>query len=83
MEWDIRWIKARPHPGPLPRGEGERFAAFRLYGRPPSGVFHKTAATATIRQPFQERRVLFSLSSGERAGVRADVSLTNKSAISN
>src|SRR5882724_1941664 len=79
-QMDYRPPSPWPSPPRSPRGEGERFAAFGLSEGPGcgphSGVIPKAAATATLKQPFQERRVLFSLSSGERAGVRADVSLT-------
>src|SRR6516162_5093880 len=67
-------INAYPHPGPLPRGEGESSPAF----------CRSTACDQCNRQELErtlcisERAICISLSPGERAGVRVRV-FTNKS----
>ena len=75
--WENEWIDARPHPCPLPRGEGESFAVAgeveRVQFAVRFGANPKKAETA--REPFElhESVACYSLSPGERARVRASV----------
>jgi len=70
---------ARPHPDPLPRGEGEHFTSldnFSIFMAATDSVLF--AVRFRITQPvawLKTRRIILPLP-GERAGVRADVSLT-------
>ena len=71
-------VHARPHPGPLPRGEGERPTSLDnfsiIMAVTDSGSF---AVRRMITQPIawlKTRRTILPLL-GERAGVRADASL--------
>ena len=75
-------LEARPHPGPLPRGEGEPSAAAWRQNRcfcflPRLGT-QAEAGTATEIIEVKESGVTLSLSAGERAGVRAGI-ITNDS----
>jgi len=68
---------ARPHPGPLPRGEGEAARGSRKFGhhncnRPLSTIRAKTLTTSCDVQIVNNRRMILPLL-GERAGVRAVV----------
>ena len=72
---------ARPHPGPLPRGEGEhdhRFGGFAHRGCSPRfGLCCRARPkTEAVALPPGSGR-WFPLSSGERAGVRAGLPLTH------
>ena len=68
-------FNARPHPDPLPRGEGEAIAA----SKNPAGRFRNRRATGFRKQLHEELRALKLTRSGEtmlpllgeRAGVRA------------
>ena len=72
---------ARPHPGPLPRGEGESFAVAGEFGR--ARFAHRFSAksiaaeTARAISEPHETPDCHSLSPGERARVRASVQLTS------
>jgi hypothetical protein len=71
-------VHARPHPGPLPRGEGEYFTSldnFSILMAVADSV--SFAVRHKITQPIawlKTRRTIPPLL-GERTGVRADVSL--------
>jgi hypothetical protein len=70
-------VYARPHPGPLPRGEGEHIASlekFSIFMAVTDSV--SLAVRHKITQPIawlKARRTIPPLL-GERAGVRADTS---------
>ena len=64
MGWGEVCVNDRPHPGPLPRGEGETLPAFRV--KSATGLCE--CADATLRATQSH-----SLSPGERARVRASV----------
>ena len=66
---------ARPHPSPLPRGEGEPPASFRKLrrhncGRRVSRLRSETGRTTAILRIFKNGWIILPLL-GERAGVRA------------
>ena len=70
-------VHARPHPGPLPRGEGELDHVPGSFGRRgcifrPVEVCGETREQLKPARLAQERRTSLPLL-GERAGVRADV----------
>ena len=69
---------ARPHPGPLPRGEGETVSALRQaphtrFKRAPRAKNQRTEAANGIHEVSPNTAIVLPLP-GERAGVRADVS---------
>ena len=77
-------IYARPHPGPLPRGEGAAVHVSRKFGRPNCSdrlSVIRAGNLTTTRDVYltRNRRMILPLL-GERAGVRAVVS-TNFSRI--
>jgi hypothetical protein len=70
-------VYARPHPGPLPRGEGEANclggnSVRRDCSHRPSAICSKTHSIISNIRITQERRMILPLL-GARAGVRADV----------
>ena len=70
-------IYARPHPGPLPRGEGEVICVVHILVRCGCrhrlSVIHSIAHTKTCDvRVTNNRRIILPLP-GERAGVRAEV----------
>ncbi len=73
-------MNVRPHPGPLPQ-ERENYLphfddAHALGGRVPFAANDLAAACAIATNKFHIDAVWFTLSPGERAGVRASVNLT-------
>src|SRR5208282_2800088 len=71
-------VYARPHPGPLPRGEGEATRLARRLNRPNYSrhlavVRTRTVTTTRVGRSANDRRLIPPLL-GERAGVRAVVS---------
>ena len=70
-------MNARPHPGPLPQERGNRSQGF--IGAEVSGFSprletnHMKAGTGMVAHEFFSDAQSFSLSPGERAGVRASV----------
>jgi hypothetical protein len=69
-------VYARPHPGPLPRGEGEANCLGGNFVRRdcshrPSAICSKTHSIISNIRITKERRMILPLL-GERAGVRAD-----------
>ena len=70
-------VDARPHPGPLPRGEGEQSNVTGKFVRPACSrrasdlCFNALPKTSRDRCASQRRMVLPIL--GERAGARADL----------
>ena len=83
---------ARPHPGPLPRGEGEHLHASSDLGVCRSEASHRgirrivlfdeqsRLGRTSVRSP--RRYATFSLSAGERAGVRAGVNCCSQDGVS-
>ena len=68
---------ARPHPSPLPQGEGEPPASFRKLrrlncSRRVSGLRSETGRTTAILRIFKNGRIILPLL-GERAWMRAVV----------
>jgi hypothetical protein len=67
---------ARPHPDPLPRGEGEAARVILNFARHnccrrPSIVQRKTRTTTRVIHVINNRRMILPLL-GERAGLRVD-----------
>ena len=75
-------VHARPHPGPLPRGEGERLTSLDNFSILVAATdFVSFAMRCITTQPIawlKMRRMIPPLL-GERAGVRADASLISRS----
>ena len=77
MRWADKSVYARPHPGPLPRGEGVADRIARLLVRRICNLRHSVArqnSCAINGDPINllDRQMVLPLL-GERAGVRAVV----------
>jgi len=71
--------KARPHPGPLPQARVKHLPPLKQNGATDHFSRHE-AALATEGTEFSKNAAPFSLSLGERAGVRAGVTSNSRTA---